>query len=388
MLKRLLNGESHGASTEAEIAGSDQAFLRQTEPPAPLPSQARSVRTVDLFAGCGGTALGVQEACRSLGLETSVRWAIDFEAAACRVFASNFPEAEVVHGDVTEFLAAPETPNLTKIERSLQEKVGAVDLLIGGPPCQGHSDLNNFSRRNDIKNSLYLYMARAAEVFRPTHILIENVQGLPHDRTGVLERTLSSLKKCGYHTSHGLVDVSKLGVPQRRRRHIVLASRSKPVPAVDSLVSGYFCPPRNLDWAIGDLEDIRSGSIVDIPSTPSKDNRARIDYLFNNGLYDLPNEERPPCHRDKEQTYNSVYGRLRWDAPAQTITSGFYSMCMGRYVHPSRRRTLTAHEAARLQFFPDFFRFEAAGSRTALAKMIGNAVPMKLSYALVRELLK
>jgi DNA (cytosine-5)-methyltransferase 1 len=78
---------------------------------------------------------------------------------------------------------------------------------------------------------------------------------------------------------------------------------------------------------------------------------------------------------------------LRWDEPAQTITSGFYSMCMGRYVHPSRQRTLTAHEAARLQFIPDSFSFEAAGTRSALAEMIGNAVPPKLSYVLVRALL-
>lgn len=78
----------------------------------------------------------------------------------------------------------------------------------------------------------------------------------------------------------------------------------------------------------------------------------------------------------------SIYGRLHWDRPAPTITRGFYCMCMGRYVHPSQRRTLTAHEAARLQFFPDWFDFSPAGSRTKLAIMIGNAVPPKIGFAL------
>ena len=83
----------------------------------------------------------------------------------------------------------------------------------------------------------------------------------------------------------------------------------------------------------------------------------------------------------------SVYGRLSWDKPAQTVTRGFYSMCMGRYVHPSQRRTLTAREAARLQFFPDFFDFSGANTRTAIATLIGNAVPPKLIYPFVRELI-
>jgi DNA (cytosine-5)-methyltransferase 1 len=230
-------------------------------------------------------------------------------------------------------------------------------------------------------------MARAAKVFRPSHIIIENVQGLPHDRSGVLERTLDVLGEEGYHFSHGLVDIARLGVPQRRRRHIVLASRVGPVRDLHDIVLDAECNERDVAWAIKDLSDSTNGSIVNTPSRPSKDNHARMDYLFDNGLFELPNEQRPPCHRDKKQTYTSVYGRMRWDRPSQTITSGFFSMCMGRYVHPERRRTITAHEAARLQFFPDYFKFESAKSRTALARIIGNAVPMKLSYVLARELL-
>src|SRR6185312_3602501 len=98
-------------------------------------------------------------------------------------------------------------------------------------------------------------------------------------------------------------------------------------------------------------------------------------FLFEHGLYDLPNNQRPECHRDGNHSYRSVYGRLRWTEPAQTITTGFGSMGQGRYVHPQRRRTLTPHEAARLQTFPDWFDFGKETRRGVLAKAIGNAVP-------------
>lgn len=382
MLQRVPTGHAFN-----EVQGSDYGYLRFSERPL-IGSWSRTVRTVDLFAGCGGTALGVEEACRSLGLRSEIAWAIDLEASACRVFKDNFPEASVVEGDLQSYLSGDVKGALTDDERRLRKQVGEVDLLIGGPPCQGHSDLNNFSRRNDKKNGLYLYMARAAQVLQPQHVLIENVQGLPHDSSGVLDRTLSVLEKEGYRLSHGLIDMARLGVPQRRRRHIVLASRIGSVRTLEDIVRDAEIAERDVAWAIADLTDRPATSIINTPSTPSKDNQARINYLFDNGLFDLPNEQRPPCHRDKKQTYTSVYGRMRWDRPSQTVTSGFYSMCMGRYVHPDRRRTLTGHEAARLQFFPDFFRFEAAGSRTALAKIVGNAVPMKLSYTLTRELLR
>lgn len=370
-----------------EVQGSDYDYLRSSARPVTGPWN-RTVRTVDLFAGCGGTALGVEEACSALGMKSEIAWAIDFEPAACRVFRDNFPDANLVEGDVRSYFSGDVDGPITDDEKRLQQQIGSVNLLIGGPPCQGHSDLNNFSRRSDEKNGLYLYMARAAKVFRPDHVLIENVQGLPHDRSGVLDRTLSALKNEGYSVSHGLVDLVRLGVPQKRRRHIVLASRVGAVRTLDEVVCDAECEERDVAWAIADLIDRPASSIIDTPSNPSKDNRTRIDFLFENDLFDLPNEQRPPCHRDKQQTYTSIYGRLRWDRPSQTVTSGFYSMCMGRYVHPERRRTLTGHEAARLQFFPDFFRFEGAGSRTALAKIVGNAVPMKLSYALARELLR
>src|SRR5207244_2396014 len=138
---------------------------------------------------------------------------------------------------------------------------------------------------------------------------------------------------------------------------------------------------RTVAWAIRDLLPLEGRTALDTPSTPSPANRRRIGWLHaRRRRHDLPNRLRPRCHHG-DHSYKSMYGKLWWDRPAQTITSGYGSMGQGRYVHPLRLRTLTPHEVARLQGFPDFFRFDLAATKTALAMMIGNAAPMKLSYA-------
>lgn len=124
------------------------------------------------------------------------------------------------------------------------------------------------------------------------------------------------------------------------------------------------------------------------PSQMSEENVKRVNYLFDNDLYDLPDTERPTCHRTKKHKYKAVYGRLHWDKPSPTITGGFGSMGQGRFVHPLRRRVITAHEAARIQGFPDFFDFSLVSTRTALYEMIGNAVPPKISALIVDFLIK
>ena len=112
----------------------------------------------------------------------------------------------------------------------------------------------------------------------------------------------------------------------------------------------------------------------------------RMQWLLANDEHDLPNHLRPRCHQDGH-TYKSMYGRLRWEEPAQTITSGFSSIGQGRYMHPERLRALTAHEAARIQGFPDYFDFSAAVTRRALTTMIGNAVPPELGRHIFEALL-
>ena len=142
----------------------------------------------------------------------------------------------------------------------------------------------------------------------------------------------------------------------------------------------------DLKWAIGDLAMLRNGNGLDHFPRASKANLARMQWLLQNDKYDLPNSLRPECHQN-EHSYKSMYGRLKWNEPAQTITSGFSSIGQGRYMHPDQPRALTAHEAARIQSFPDYFDFSAAIRRSDLATMIGNAVPPLLSRMLFDTLL-
>jgi DNA (cytosine-5)-methyltransferase 1 len=229
-------------------------------------------------------------------------------------------------------------------------------------------------------------MARAALVLQPKAIMIENVVGALRSRSSVVQQVLEALKFQGFSVDCDFLDFLSVGVPQRRRRVIVVGSR-RPFPKIAEIQHKFLRPRRSLEWAIRDLEHDGGSSFFDSPARPNATTQERIHYLFDHNLYELPNALRPACHRDKKHSYDTVYGRLRWELPSQTITRGFYCMCMGRYVHPSCRRTLTAHEAARIQFFPDYFDFGPCSSRTKAANLIGNAVPPKGAYVVGLELI-
>lgn len=350
----------------------------------------QSLVVVDLFAGCGGLTLGAAQAARDRGLALDVRLAVDFELAPTSVFKQNFPKANVQVAAVESYFdgALGAAPTITELET--RARVGDVDLLIGGPPCQGHSNLNNHTRRDDPKNRLYLRMARAAEILRPRVMVVENVPAVVHDSQQVVARTRSHLEEVGYQVAATRVELVRLGIPQTRRRHILLAVRSDLLANGSSaadLIEFAPQPARDLRWAIGDLEDTDSERWIDVPSKMSAANQARIQWLIERSEVNLPNDRRPECHRG-DHSYMSMYGRLSWSQPAQTITSGFGSMGQGRYGHPSQPRTLTPHEAARIQGFPDYFRFDATVTRTQLAVIIGNAVPPALSRVLTARLLE
>lgn len=349
----------------------------------------KSIRIVDMFAGCGGLTLGLAEAARELELATEVPLALDFDETPAAVFRHNFPKANVISGRVEDWFDGPMGGKLTARESRVKAETGAIDMLIGGPPCQGHSDLNNHTRRDDPKNHLYLRMARAAEVLEPRVVVVENVPMALRDRGNVVGITCAALTRAGFEVADGVIDLGLLGVPQTRKRHLLLAVRHEyldPREILDEL--GELSEARSLRWAIGDLEDSTSLPL-DVPGRISPDNEQRIAYLFDQDEDDLPNSLRPRCHQGNH-SYRSMYGRMQWGKPAQTITSGFGSMGQGRFVHPSRPRTITPHEAARIQYFPDWFDFTAGGLETrrgAWATMIGNAVPPKLTLELGRILL-
>ena len=364
----------------------ERAWLQSRVAP-PFGAARSSVRAIDLFAGCGGLSIGLAEAARALNRSFEPVLAVDLDAVAAQTYGANFPTATSLCGDVADLLPGQCGSRLTSAERVLSKRHPDVDVLVGGPPCQGHSDFNNRTRHADDKNELYRSMVRAAEVFAPQHILIENVPGALNDRRGVVQRTAEALAQLGYRVSVGVVDLSEIGVPQRRRRLVLMASLTHDLTTA-IVTDRHRRKSRTVAWAFQDLESEEPRQLVDEPARSAQATRQRIDYLFENGDFDLPDSQRPACHADGGHSYKAIYGRLAWDRPSQTITTGFYSMCMGRYVHPSRRRTITAHEAARLQYIPDWFSFESVTHRTALARMIGNAVPSRLSYAVALEWLR
>ncbi len=316
--------------------------------------------------------------------------ALENDDDAADVFALNFPKANLVRSDVCDVFGGDVGRGLTSTERKRRKEIGDVDFLLAGPPCQGHSDLNNHTRRSDPRNVLYLRAARAAEVLRPSFVIIENVPAVEHDADAVVEQASDVLQAAGYTVASAILDLTVFGVPQRRRRHILLASRIDTLDPTSVLEARSPCAThdeRTVEWAIGDLVSVTATTGPDAPSMPSPVNRERMQWLLEHDEYDLPNELRPECHHGSH-SYVSMYGRLRLDAPAQTITTGFGSMGQGRFVHPSLPRTITSHEAARLQTLPDFFDLDALKGRGAWATVIGNAVPPLLGVHLAEPLLR
>jgi DNA (cytosine-5)-methyltransferase 1 len=362
----------------------DQVFLRSKKPAWHSPLGG-TVRTADLFSGCGGLSLGTREACTALGKQFKSVLAIDEDSSSLEVYKCNFNPLETIGDDIWSVLSGEIGARVQKEEKALLKKIGTVDICLAGPPCQGHSDLNNHTRRRDERNHLYERVARFAEIAEPRHLIIENVPNVINAKERALDNTIARLEKLGYKVDTNVVHLADLGVPQRRKRDVLIASSTR--LSIEDIVNRHKVPTeRTVRWAIADLARRAPVSVLDAPSVLHRDNIKRINYLMKHGKYDLPNRLRPVCHQD-DHSYVSMYGRLNYDEAAQTITSGFGSPGQGRYIHPTCGRTLTPHEAARLQFFPDSFDFSSVKLRTALANMIGNAVPMLLSFVLALAIL-
>ena len=359
----------------------DLAFLRAKQRPANRET-GEVLGVVDLFSGVGGMSIGAVEGARRAGRRAEIKLAVDVWPVALEVFELTMDAGDrVLDLDVSAALGAFAGPRRAS-ERSLIDAAEGTSLLLAGPPCQGHSTLNNHTRHDDPRNDLYLAVARVARLLRPMAVIIENVRGVGRDRRGAVERCTAAFEELGYEVSARTLHLRELGAPQRRIRHVLVATLAARFD-FDGLAAG---PSRNVRWAIADLDRIDGATMMDTSSIPTLENQRRMDWLFAHDLDDLPNEERPQCHRS-DHSYHSMYGRLRWDEPAQTITSGFGCMGQGRFVHPGSPRTLTPHEAARLQFLPDFVDFSLVESRSNLATMIGNAAPPIMTMALVQALI-
>ncbi len=400
----------NGSSVQHEIgsgirAHTDAVPHRETAPknawwanyltgsrPRALSSSGRTVRVVDLFSGAGGLALGLRQLLDEMGAGARWELIVDRDPGATAVYARNNEVARISNESVAglvdyrvrrrrESVTFAYPPEFLDVE--LGASVAGVDLVMAGPPCEGHSNLNNRTRRDDPRNFLYLAVPAFVVAARARMVVIENVPAIRHDHGGVLEDTVQLLASEGYHVETGVLSADAMGWPQTRKRLFVVARKGDaPVPL--NVVQSALAEPKPLDlrWAIGDMGE-RPDDPLHRSGNLSPANQSRIAWLFDNDEHDLGLSERPECHRDGT-SYSAVYGRLHWDRPAPTITTGFLTPGRGRFVHPGERRTLTPREAARLQGFPDTYRFAGGAehpSRGELAKWIGDAVPMPLGYA-------
>ena len=369
-----------------------KAYLRGAVPNSSSPSGV--IRTVDLFCGPGGLALGVGQLAAELGVDMVSELICDQDEGAVAVYSANHSTRLRSTNSVTSLVdfrwkgrsdQASFTYEPEIIDPLLADALPNIDLVMAGPPCQGHSNLNNHTRRTDKRNELYMTVPAFTFAVGARMAIIENVPTVVRDRMQVVETARALFESAGYRVATGVFGAHDMGWPQTRKRFFMVAHReADPIPFADISRVLSEARPRSLLWAIGDLADRTEGSIMYQPADLSSENRARIDWLFDNNRHELPPPKRPPSHQNGT-SYGSVYGRMLEDRPAPTLTTGFMSPGRGRYVHPTRRRTLTLREAARIQGFPDNYRFVVTPKdpppRTRIAQWIGNAVPMSLGYA-------
>lgn len=351
---------------------------------------------IDLFCGGGGLSLGIHNASRFLGRDAKLIVAADIDPIALRLVQSHFAplvaRAKSVEdlvryevdlsGGMDDFLVPPAFS-----DTQIAQFKGKIDLLVGGPPCQGHSNLNNRTRRFDPRNLLYLVMPAFAVGLKIPHIIIENVRNIHQAKEDVVGITKRILTNHGYHVKEAILDASNFGVAQSRFRHFLVASQIG-APPLDEMTKAFSSSPLTFDDVCGGLAPLPNVSILENNGQLSAENISRVNYLHSNNLFELPHEERPVCHQD-DHTYPSVYGRIRGDMPMQTVTTGFSSPGRGRYIHPHERRTVNIREAGRVQAFPDWYWEPAMAvdfKRNAFNKVIGDAVPSLLAYPLMASL--
>lgn len=353
----------------------------------------KQFQIVDIFCGSGGLSLGVKKALEAIGLSSKFEFACDASKDSMAVYKANFRPRSALHENALNLVSIDgykmiEEYTVPDIEASylckeLQPLMNGVDIFVAGPPCEGNSNLNNQSRRIDPRNELYVLAALIGAKLNSGIIILENVPAVKNARQSVVKRAEAMLEDVGYKVinSKNLFFAYDYLVAQTRRRHFLVAIKSNVKDAVLELDKIKFNQLSVLD-AIRDLEDSISPDDVML-KTPdiSHKNKDRIDFLFDHSLYNLPDDKRPDCHKLKEHNYGSVYGRMKPDEPAPTITTGFQSPGRGRFIHPTRRRGLTPREGARIQGFPDYFYWNRAGLRIAkqsITRLIGDAVPPNL----------
>ncbi len=349
----------------------------------------------DLFCGAGGLALGFIRAAAERSIACRSVFASDLDERALAVYAHNLGTEACSSRSVASLVdfqirgqgadaRFPYAPEL--VGTDVTSLKGTVDVVLAGPPCQGHSSLNNRTRGDDPRNRLYLTVPAFAVATEARAVVIENVPGVVRSRGNVVETAITLLEQAGYSITTAKIASDRLGWPQTRKRFFLVAVREGRPRSLEEVLADLRRPTLPVSWAIEDLLDRKLGGSdpLHVAAELSKENAQRITWLFDNDAHDMPNHLRPECHQEGT-TYGASYGRMHWGRPSPTLTTGFFTPGRGRFIHPLRHRTLTAREAARIQGFPDWYDFSAGGAlnpgKMDLSKWIGNAVPAVLGHA-------
>lgn len=329
------------------------------------------INVYDFFSGCGGTSQGFSNA----GLNPV--FALDFDCDASATYKLNFSNTHVENRDIRYF-------RTNALEPIIKKHKGEPTLFCGCAPCQPFTRQNTNKPDKDRRINLLNSFGRFVEAYLPDYIFIENVPGFQKlKKDSPLHGFRSQLDRLGYFHKAKIIAVQDYGVPQRRRRLVLIASK---VADID-FPKPTHGPEANADYSsvrewIGDLPPISAGE--EHPDIPNH-RAAHLSEINLERIKQIPPERdrsfwpehlKLDCHK-KHNGHSDVYGRMKWDTPASGLTTRCISLSNGRYGHPEQNRAISVREAACLQTFPRNFEF--FGSLNSQARQIGNAVPARLA---------
>lgn len=351
-----------------------------------MPQRTDPLHAVDIFSGCGGLTLGLKRG------GFAVVSAVEIEPHSFSTYKTNHPEVRAFKQDVQTIAGSDLIEGIPK-GRSL-------DLLAGCPPCQGFSSLTSQWRREDARNQLVDEMRRLVRETQPRAVMMENVPGLALKGSEIFQRFVRSLRAQGYRPTWDVLQVADYGVPQLRRRLVLLAGRGfeipLPKPTHSETGSDGLARWKTLREAIRGLPapvTLATAAKLGGPREAnwhvirqlSEPNQRRLRHARPGRSWTaIPKRLRPPCHAKKTAGFSNVYGRLRWGEPSVTITGGCTTLSKGRFGHPQAMRTLSVREAALLQTFPIDYDFDCDFMDT-VCNMIGNALPCDFAEVVARQ---
>jgi DNA (cytosine-5)-methyltransferase 1 len=328
------------------------------------------IAAVDVFCGAAGLSLGLKQA----GIDVAA--GIDVDPACRFPFEQNIG-SKFIERDIS-VLTADEVKALFGNAK--------IKVLAGCAPCQPFSGYTTKRRDTDERWQLLLEFLRLTKEVLPEIVTMENVPRLIH--LALWEKFVDGLKQAGYKLEWGVLDASGYGVPQKRKRLVLIGSRLGPIHLPKATAG----EPRTVRQAIGKLPPISAGARnqkdrLHSSRALTEVNLKRIQLSKQAGTWrEWPTKMQVDCHRQRTgKTYPSVYGRMSWDQCSPTITTQFYGYGNGRFGHPTQNRAISLREGALLQSFPMDFKFAADSDRLnfrAIGRLIGNAVPPKLGEAI------